>query len=54
MSRTFGNMVIRMAFDNQFSGRDQHAAGPCEGGDAARSSVAERRRPKVARGFTTK
>jgi hypothetical protein len=27
MSRTFGNMVVRMAYDNQFSGRNQKKLG---------------------------
>ena len=54
MSRTFGNMVIRMAFDNQFSGRNQKRLGRARAAMRARSSVAERRRPAVARGFTTK
>ncbi|MEA2462130.1 MAG: hypothetical protein QOH90_2307 [Actinomycetota bacterium] len=54
MSRTFDNMVIRMAFDNRFSGRHHQRLGRARAALRARSSAALRSRPKVARGFTAK
>lgn len=54
MSRTFGNMAVRMAFDNRFSGRNQQRLGRARAALRARSSAARRSRPKVARGFTAK
>jgi Peptidase family M28/PA domain len=54
MSRTFGNMVIRMAQSNQFSGRNQKQLGRARAALRARSRAAERRRPTVGRRFTAK
>jgi Zn-dependent M28 family amino/carboxypeptidase len=54
MSRTFGNMVIRMAFDNQFSGREQQRLGRARAALRARSDAALRSRPKVGHGLTAK
>jgi hypothetical protein len=54
MSRTFGNMVIRMAFNNRFSGHSQQRLSRARAALRARSTAALRSRPKVARGFTAK
>jgi hypothetical protein len=50
MSRTFGNMVVRMAYDNQFAGRNAKKVGKARAAMRARSKAAGRRsRTKVRR-----
>ena len=53
MSRTFGNMVVRMAYDNTFSG-NQQKLGRARAAMRARTRAAQRSRPTVARGVTVK
>jgi peptidase M28-like protein/PA domain-containing protein len=55
MSRTFDNMVIRMAMNNDFSGRNQQRLSRARAAMRARSRpVARRSRGKVARRFTAR
>jgi hypothetical protein len=56
MSRTFGNMVIRMAYDNQFSGHHHHPnrLGRARAQLRAHSMAAHRRQPQLRRGLTAK
>jgi hypothetical protein len=54
MSRTFDNMVIRMAMNNDFSGRNPRRLGRARAAMRARSSAAHRSRAKVGRRFTAK
>jgi hypothetical protein len=54
MSRTFGNMVVRMAMNNQFPGHSQQRLARARAALRARSRATLRGRPKVARGFTVK
>jgi Peptidase family M28/PA domain len=54
MSRTFDNMVIRMAFDNQFSGPNQAQLSRARAALRARATARLRGRPVVARGHTVK
>jgi Zn-dependent M28 family amino/carboxypeptidase len=49
MSRTFGNMVVRMAYDNQFAHRNQKRLGRARAAMRARSKAAGRRRPAGSR-----
>jgi Zn-dependent M28 family amino/carboxypeptidase len=54
MSRTFDNMVVRMAFDNKFSGNSQKKLGRARAAMRARTAAAQHGRPAVARGMTVK
>jgi len=54
MSRAFDNMVIRMAFDNQFAGHSQQKLTNARAAMRARASAVLRKRPNVARGHTVK
>ena len=54
MSRTFDNMVIRMANNNQFPGHSQQQVGRARAAMRARTSAARRGRPQVARGMTVR
>jgi hypothetical protein len=50
MSRTFGNMVVRMAFAKQFSGHSQRAVSRSRAATRARARATLGGRPIVARG----
>ena len=54
MSRTFGNMVVRMAYDNQFAHRNQKRLGRARAAMRARSRAAVRSRTKVSRRLKAK
>jgi peptidase M28-like protein/PA domain-containing protein len=54
MSRTFDNMVVRMAFDNRFSGNSQKKLGRARAAMRARTAAAQHGRSAVARGMTVK
>ena len=54
MSRTFGNMVVRMAYDNQFAGRNHKKLGRARAAMRTRSRAAERSRPRVGRRFAAR
>ncbi len=54
LTARFDNMVIRMAMNNDFSGRNQQRLGRERAAMRARSSAARRSRAKVGRRFTAK
>src|SRR5204862_6980752 len=54
MSRTFDDMVIRMAFDNNFSRRHQQRPSRSRAAPRARASARLGSRPQVARGVTVR
>jgi hypothetical protein len=51
MSRTFGNMVVKMAFDERFSGHSHKRLGRARAAMRARTSAKRGSLPKAARAF---